>query len=316
MVSVLQTLLLFLVGVVQAGLLLLLAPLLSGMARVVRAKFHSRRGPPILQDYIDLGKLLARGEVIPPEAGVVFRITPYVLLAAMLLVAMAIPALMTRSPLTATGDLIAVIYLFALTRFFFALSGVDSGSMFAGIGAGRETTLAVLNEPVMVLSLFVVALLAGSTNLGVISASIFAGPTPAFAATGMAMVAFAFAIFLEIGKLPLDLVEAEQELQEGPLTEYSGCALGLIKWGLYLKQTVMAALFLGIFVPAGAAASLSPLSLARAGGVLVLKLVIVFLIFALIENTMARIRFLSSSRLTFMAATAALLAFAFSLAGI
>ena len=86
---------------------------------------------------------------------------PADLLAAMLLVAMAIPALMTRSPLTATGDLIAVIYLFALTRFFFALSGVDSGSMFAGIGAGRETTLAVLNEPVMVLSLFVVALLAG-----------------------------------------------------------------------------------------------------------------------------------------------------------
>ncbi|MBV8241281.1 MAG: NADH-quinone oxidoreductase subunit H, partial [Hyphomicrobiales bacterium] len=226
-----QTALLFLVGVAQALLLLLLAPLLSGMSRVLRAKFHSRQGPPILQDYRDLGKLLARAEIIPAEAGVVFRVTPYALLVAMLLVAMAIPGLMTRSPVSATGDLIAVIYLFALGRFFFALSGVDSGSMFGGIGAARETTLAVLNEPVMVLSLFVVALLAGSTNLGVISASIFAGPTPAFAATAMAMVAFAFAIFLEMGKLPLDLVEAEQELQEGPLTEYSGCALGLIKWG-------------------------------------------------------------------------------------
>ncbi|MBV8131409.1 MAG: NADH-quinone oxidoreductase subunit H [Alphaproteobacteria bacterium] len=311
-----QTALLFLVGVAQALLLLLLAPLLSGMSRVLRAKFHSRQGPPILQDYRDLGKLLARAEIIPAEAGVVFRVTPYVLLVAMLLVAMAIPGLMTRSPVSATGDLIAVIYLFALGRFFFALAGVDSGSMFGGIGACRETTLAVLNEPVMVLSLFVVALLAGSTNLGVISASIFAGPTPAFAATAMAMVAFAFATFLEMGKLPLDLAEAEQELQEGPLTEYSGCALGLFKWGLFLKQTVTAALFLGIFVPAGAAARFAPLPLALAAVVLVLKLVIVFLVISLVENTMARLRFLSSSGLTFVAASAALLAFAFSLAGI
>lgn len=311
-----QTALLFLVGLAQALLLLLLAPLLSGMARVLRAKFHSRQGPPIIQDYLDLGKLLARAEIIPAEAGVVFRVTPYVLLVAMLLVAMAIPALMTRSPINATGDLIAVIYLFALARFFFALTGVDSGSMYAGIGAGRETTLAVLNEPVMVLSLFVVALLAGSTNLGVISASIFAGPAPAFAATAMAMIAFGFAIFVEMGKLPLDLVEAEQELQEGPLTEYSGCSLGLIKWGFYLKQTVTAAMFLGVFVPAGAAATLAPLPLALAAAALVLKLVIVFLAIAFVENTMARIRFLSSSRLTFVAASAAMLAFAFSLAGI
>ncbi|HTD55592.1 MAG TPA: NADH-quinone oxidoreductase subunit H, partial [Silvibacterium sp.] len=143
-----------------------------------------------------------------------------------------------------------------------------------------------------------------------------AGPAPAFAATAMAMIAFGFAIFVEMGKLPLDLVEAEQELQEGPLTEYSGCSLGLIKWGFYLKQTVTAAMFLGVFVPAGAAATLAPLPLALAAAALVLKLVIVFLAIAVVENTMARIRFLSSSRLTFVAASAAMLAFAFSLAGI
>ena len=311
-----QTALLFLVGLAQALLLLLLAPLLSGMSRMLRAKFHSRRGPPILQDYLDLGKLLARAEIIPAEAGMVFRITPYVLLVAMLLVAMAIPALMMRSPIDAIGDLIAVIYLFALGRFFFALAGVDSGAMFSGISAGRETTLAVLNEPVMMLALFVVALLAGSTNLGVISASTFTGPNAAFAATGLAMLAFAFAIFLEMGKIPLDLVEAEQELQEGPLTEYSGCSLALIKWGLYLKQTVTATLFVAVFVPAGAAATLAPVPLALAAVALVLKLVVIFAAIAFVENTMPRIRFLNSSRLTFVAASVALLSFAFLLAGI
>jgi hydrogenase-4 component C len=311
-----QSALLLLVGLLQALLLLAAAPLLSGMSRVLRAKFHSRHGPGVLQDYRDLRKLLARAEIIPSEAGPVFRVTPYVVLVSMLLVAMAIPAIMTRSPVASIGDLVTVIYLFALGRFFFALCGIDSGSMFAGIGASRETTLAVLNEPVMMLSLFVVALLAGSTNLGVISATIFAGRTPAYAATAMAMLAFAFAVFVEMGKLPLDLAEAEQELQEGPLTEYSGRSLALMKWGLYLRQAVTVALFIAIFAPLGAAASLSPLSLALAVLVLGVKLVVVFVAISFVENTMARIRFLDSTRLTFVAASAAMLAFAFSLAGV
>ncbi|MEJ0094997.1 MAG: NADH-quinone oxidoreductase subunit H [Methylocella sp.] len=306
----------FFVGLLQSLLLLAAAPLLSGMSRMLRAKFHSRRGPGVFQDYRDLRKLLARPEIIPPEAGPIFRITPYVLLTSMLLVAAVIPALIERSPMAAAGDLITVIYLFALGRFFFALCGIDSGSIFAGIGASREATLAVLNEPVMMLSLFVVALLAHSTNLGVISATIFAGQTPAYAATAMAMLAFGFSIFVEMGKLPLDLAEAEQELQEGPLTEYSGRSLALMKWGLYLKQAVTVTLFIAVFVPFGASASLSPLSLALAFLVLGIKLVVVFVAISFIENTVARIRFLDSSRLTFVAASAAVLAFAFSLAGV
>ncbi len=311
-----QTIPLFFVGLLQAILLLLVAPLLSGMSRVLRAKFHSRRGPPFLQDYRDLAKLLRRAEVIPPEAGVVFRTTPYIFLVAMLLVALAIPALMPRSPVGAIGDLVAVVYVFALGRFFFALSGIDSGNMFAGIGASRETTLGVLNEPVMLLSLFVAALLAGSTNLGAISTAIFSGHMTSFAATGLAGVAFAFAIFVEMGKLPLDLAEAEQELQEGPLTEYSGRALALMKWGLYLKQAVTAALFVGIFLPFGAAGSLAPLPLALAIVVLGLKLIAIFAGISFIENSMARIRFIDSSRLILISVSAALLAFAFSLAGV
>jgi hydrogenase-4 component C len=132
----------------------------------------------------------------------------------------------------------------------------------------------------------------------------------------MAMLAFAFAVFVEMGKLPLDLAEAEQELQEGPLTEYSGRSLALMKWGLYLRQAVTVALFIAIFAPFGAAASLSPLSLILAVLVLGVKLVVVFVAISFVENTMARIRFLDSTRLTFVAASAAMLAFAFSLAGV
>jgi hydrogenase-4 component C len=309
-----QSALLFGVGLFQAILLLLAAPLLSGISRVIRAKFHSRRGPGIWQDYRDLMKLLNRCEVIPAEAGLVFRATPYVVLVVMLLAAMVIPALMDRSPVAAAGDLITIVYLFAMARFFYALAGIDSGSMFAGVAASRETTMGVLNEPIMLLSLFTVALMAGSTNLGTIASAIRTGQMPAYAATLMAMLAFGFAIFVEMGKLPFDLVEAEQELQEGPLTEYSGRALALMKWGIELKQVVALSLFVGVFIPFGAAVSLSPLALGLGIFVLLLKLLAAFVAIAFVENTMARNQFLDVSRITFMGAGAAMLAFALSLA--
>jgi len=309
-----QSAVLFGVGVLQAVLLLLAAPLFSGISRVIRAKFHSRRGPGIWQDYRDLLKLLNRREVIPAEAGLVFRATPYVMVVAILLVAMAIPALMDRSPVASAGDLITIIYLFAMARFFYALAGIDSGSMFAGVAASRETTMGILNEPIMILSLFTVALMAGSTNLGTIAATIRTGQMPAYAATMMAMLAFGFAIFVEMGKLPFDLVEAEQELQEGPLTEYSGRSLALMKWGIELKQIVALSLFVGVFIPFGAAVSLSPLALGLAIIVLLAKLLFAFVAIAFVENTMARNQFLDVSRITFMGAGAAMLAFALSLA--
>ena len=311
-----QTAILFCVGAAQALLLLLAAPLFSGISRVLRAKFHSRRGPGIGQDYRDLLKLLNRREVIPADAGLVFRATPFVMLVALLLVAMAIPALMDRSPVAPAGDVIAVIYLFAMVRFFYALSGVDSGSMFAGVAASRETTMGVLNEPIMILSLFTVAMMAGSTDLGTIAATIRAGTMPSYAATLMAMLAFGFAIFIEMGKLPFDLVEAEQELQEGPLTEYSGRGLALMKWSGAFKQIVALSLFIGVFLPFGGAVSLTWLDLGKGALVLLAKLLVAFTAIACVENTMARNQFLDVSRIVFVGVGAAMLALALSLAGV
>ena len=311
-----ETAYLFGIGLLQAILLLLVAPLVSGVSRVIRAKFQSRRGPGFLQDYRDLWKLLVRREVIPPEAGYIFRVTPYLLIAAMLLIAMVIPAIIDRSPLEPAGDIITVIYVFALARFFLSLSGIDSGSIFAGIGASRETTIATLNEPVMLLALFVVALLAGSTNLGTIATTLYTQQISAHTAVAAAMLAFAFATFVEMGKLPFDLAEAETEIQGGPLTEYSGRALALMKWALYLKQSVAVALFIAIFVPFGRATSVSPVSLILGEFILVAKLLLVFFILAFFENTFARFRIFDTSHVTFAAAGAAALAFAFSLGGV
>ena len=306
----------FLVALTQVLLVAFAAPLASGSMRVIRAKMHTRRGPGVLQDYRDLLKLLKRQDVRPPASGFAFRLMPIVMPATLLVVAMGTPILTQATPIAAVGDLVTTIYLFALARFFFALSGLDSGSSFAGIGASRELTLGVLVEPSMLLSLFVVALLAGSTNLGAIGSAIAGGHAQPIAATVLAGLAFAFACYIELGKLPYDMAEAEQELQEGPLTEYSGPGLALVKWSLALKQLIVVAWFVGTFLPFGAAADLSLVNLLIGFAAFAVKVVVIFLLVGIVENAVARARFRLTSRHTWLGVGVASLAFVFYLAGL
>ncbi|MBT0517759.1 respiratory chain complex I subunit 1 family protein [Morganella morganii] len=302
-------------AVVQAIFLLLLTPLFTGISRQIRAKMHSRQGPGIMQDYRDIIKLLKRQSVAPRDSGFIFRVMPYVLLGSMLLLAMALPVVTTTSLFSGAGDLIIILYIFALFRFFFSLSGLDTGSPFAGIGASRELTLGVLVEPILFLGLLVVALIAGSTNIGSISAVMSQGwvsPT----ATFLAMLACGFATFIEMGKIPFDVAEAEQELQEGPLTEYSGSGLALVKWGIGLKQVVVAVLFLSIFFPFGSASVLTAGSLLPALGLMLVKLLVIFVLASLVENSLARGRFLLTHHVTWLGFGVAALGFVFYLTGL
>lgn len=304
------------IGVLQALILLLAAPLFSGFSRVLRAKVHTRKGPPLMQNYRDIAKLMKRQEVVSEQAGWVFRAAPYISMAALLLVALIVPMLAAASPFGVVGDLILVVYLFALPRVLFSLAGLDSGSTFGGIGARRELLVAALIEPVLILVVFVLALLAGSTNLGTISHKVATGTMPLSMAFWLSMAAFAFATFVEMGKLPFDLGEAEQELQEGPLSEYSGRSLALVKWSLYLKQIVLVALFLGLFLPIGSMTKLSLSGLVIAVVVFLVKAGVFYFIVALLENAMARMRFMKAPAATWLALGAAVLSFVFYLASV
>ena len=305
-----------LIGLFQAILVLLAAPFFSGFSRVLRARMHNRRGPPISQNYRDIAKLMKRQEVVSEQAGWIFRATPYLIMATMLLIVMIVPILTTQSPFGFVGDLILVVYLFTLGRFFLSLSGLETGSSFGGIGARRELLLAVLIEPILLLVLFVMALLAGSTNLGTISYKIATGQTPYYTSVWLGMLAFAFGTFAEMGKLPLDVGEAEQELQEGPLSEYSGRSLAIIKWGLYIKQLVLVALFLAVFLPFGGMTEWSISSILIAAAAFFLKALFFYTLVGVVENSMARLRFIKISTVTWAALGAAVLSFVFYLANV
>ena len=145
----------------QMALVLLLAPLLTGFVRTVKARLLRRRGPSVLQPYRDLARLLRKEVVLAETASWLFRLTPYLVFAATWVAAALVPTFATGLIFSWTADLIAIIALLASARFFLALAGLDVGTGFGGIGASREVIIASLAEPAMIMIVFTLALVAG-----------------------------------------------------------------------------------------------------------------------------------------------------------
>lgn len=307
---------LFLLGLGQTLLLLLLAPFFSGLSRLIRARMQSRRGAGIWQDYRDIIKLMKRQNVYPQNAGFVSQFMPYVLICSVAVVAMGLPLFALASPVGSLGDLITAVYLFALFRFFFSIAGLDSNSTFSSLGAGREVTLGVLVEPILMLALLVMALIAGSTNFGVMSHNLATQSWQFPVTTVLALIACGFAVFIEMGKIPFDLAEAEQELQEGPLTEYSGPALALLKVGLSLKSMVVAAIFVSVLLPFGAAHEFTLSAVILGMIFFFVKLLIAYVLACVVENSLARTRYVSAGHLTVVGFGISVIAFVCYLIGL
>jgi len=304
------------IGIVQALLLVLLAPLVSGTARWMRAKMHTRRGPSMLQDYYDLAKLFKRQDVSTKDSSFTHRLMPPLFFGTMLVLAMGLPAITRLCPIPLFGDIILIVYLLALPRFFFSLASVDSSSAYSGVGGIRELLLGVLVEPSLMLSLFVVALATGSMNVGAMGETIGSLSMGSPVAVVIAGVAFAIACYMELGKLPFDVAEAEQELQEGPLSEYSGPSLALVKMSLSMKQIIVVTWFIGIFLPFGSATELTLPALVIGLVVFVVKAAIIFFVCSVIENLVSRVRFNLLGRQTWTVVGVAAFAFVFCVLGI
>lgn len=306
-----------LIAILQVVVVIAVAPFFSGLARVVRAKVTSRRGPDVWQDYRDIAKLLRRQEVRSSQSGPVLRVMPALFFAAMVVLAMGIPMMSQASPVPLLGDVITIIYLLALPRFFFSLAALDTGSAYGGVGGIRELIVGVLVEPTMLLSLFACALACGSTNVGVMGAAIASGCAAAPVSVVLAAVAFAVACYIELGKVPFDMAEAEQELQEGPLAEYSGASLALLKLAMGMKQVLVVAWFVGVFVPFGAAAA--PVSLLGALVGIVcwaVKMLVLFLVINVFESSVVRVRFKLLGSQTWAVFGISVLSFVFVIVGV
>jgi formate hydrogenlyase subunit 4 len=278
----------------QVVLVLLLAPLVTGFNRTLKARVQTRRGPGLLQPYRDLHKLLRKGMVIPDTSSWIFSATPYVLFVATLLASLLIPTISARAPLSLFGGVLAVVYLLALGRFFLALGALDTGSSFGGLGSSREMTISAIAEPALMLAVFTVAIGAGSTNLSIV-AQAAQGQSWRFLAPSQ-MLAFA-ALFIvliaETGRIPVDNPSTHLELtmiHEAMILEYSGPYLAWIEWASAIKQLVLMTLLVNIFFPFGLSASWSPIAVLISLPVFILKLLLLSIVVVVVEVTNAKMR--------------------------
>jgi len=220
--------------ILQTALLLLLAPLLSGLIKNWKAKLQNRRGPRLWQPYFDLLKFLRKDMVISEHASWVYSIAPYVLFLTALCAGLLVPMVTARAPMSLFGGALALVGLLALGRFFLALGALDPASAFGGMGSSREMTLSAIAEPAMMLAIFTVATTAGSTNLSQI---VLASQAPGWKfldpAHTLAFAAMFIVLLAETGRIPVDNPATHLELtmiHEAMLLEYSGRYLAFIEW--------------------------------------------------------------------------------------
>ena len=278
----------------QMLLVLLLAPLLTGIARKVKAHMLRRQGPPLLQTYRDLVRLLRKDVVLADNASWLFRVLPYAIFAATWVAASLVPTFATGLMFSWSADLIAIIALLGTARFALALAGLDVGTSFGGIGSSREVMIASLAEPAMLMIVFTLALIAGSTQLSTVAEFMQSPAVGLRVSLGLALVALIMVALAENARIPVDNPATHLELtmvHEAMVLEYSGRHLALIEFSAALKLLLYVSLIACVFAPWGLAppgASLPSLTLGIA--FYVGKLIVGGALLGLFESLIAKMR--------------------------
>jgi formate hydrogenlyase subunit 4 len=282
------------VQVAQMLLVLALAPLVTGFVRKVKARLMRRRGPPLLQPYRELMRLLGKETVLAENASWLFRAVPYIVFATIWVAAALVPTFARGLLFSWSADLIAIIALLGSARFFQALAGLDVGTSFGGIGSSREVMIASLAEPAMLMVVFTLALVAGSTQLSAVAAFMASNEVGLRVSLGLALIALIMVAIAENARIPVDNPATHLELtmvHEAMVLEYSGRHLALIDLAAQLKLVLYASLIACVFVPWGLAApAAGPEAYAYGVAAYVAKLFCIGFLLAAFEMSIAKMR--------------------------
>ncbi len=284
-------------SLIQLSVILVLAPLTGGIIKKAKALSQKRKGAPVIQMYFDLWKLIGKETVVSETASWIYKATPYIVFATSATGALLVPVT-TRLPSALSGDILLLIYLLALGRFFMCLSGLDTGSTFGGMGSSREAMISALIEPSILVSVFTVGLVSGTTAIDqmIFSMTNIGNPLfhPVFILCFLAMIII---ILAETSRIPVDDPATHLELtmvHEAMLLEYSGRHLALMEYGAAIKQLIFITLLVNLFLPldqlipfAGATAVLISLAF------YVLRVIFAALLIAVVEISMVKFRFFS-----------------------
>ena len=281
------------IEILQIIALLALAPLFTAWVKMVKCWLQGRTSPSLFQPYRDIRKLLAKDVMLAENASWIFRFTPYLVFSVAVIAGGIIPILSTDLPLSASADVIALVALFAIARFFTALAGMDIGTAFGGMGSSREMTIASLAEPAMLMAVFAVSLVGKSTSLSQIALVISQGHSLLRPSLVFALLAFVLIALAETGRVPVDNPATHLELtmiHEAMILEYSGRHLALIEWSSMMKLYLFTALGISSFFPWGIAQDGSAVAVLSAVPAMLAKFGFVGVGLVLIETGLAKMR--------------------------
>jgi formate hydrogenlyase subunit 4 len=283
--------------VAQAGLLVLVGPMITGFVQKLKARLQCRRGASVWQPYRDLAKLLRKGTVQSDSASPFFRAVPVLVLAATVSTATMLPVLWAPAgpALLHLGDSILLLALLALARFLCAIGALDAGGAFGGMGASREMTVGLLVEPALMMAVFSIAVAGGTTDLGDLAARRGTLAALAWQAPDLlALFAMLILTLAETGRIPVDNPDTHLELtmlHEGMLLEHSGPGLACIALATHTKQIVILTLVAALFFPLGLARGSAPAELALALAAFAAKVLTLATFLGVVESSYAKLRF-------------------------
>lgn len=280
-------------AVLQAAGMLALAPLLRGLIKKMKATLQTRQGPPLLQVYYDLAKLLRKEPVRSETASWLYVAGPRMYFACAVAATTLVPVWMAAAPLEAAGGVLALVGILALGRFFLAIAALDTGSPFGGMGASREMTIAALAEPALMLGLFTAALSAGSLNLGAMVRGLLDQGATFHPSDILALAGLFIVVIAETGRVPVDNPATHLELtmiHEAMLLEYAGPDLALVEWASAVKELLYLTLLADLFAPIGLAIAASPGLLLQSVVAWSFKIFLLAVAVTLVESTNAKLR--------------------------
>jgi len=278
----------------QMAVVLALAPLLTGLVRKVKARLVRRQGPPLVQPYRDLWRLMRKEVVLAESSSWLFRAAPYLIFAATWVATALVPTFATGLMFSWSADLIAIIALLGSARFFLALAGMDVGTSFGGIGSSREVMIATLAEPALLMIVFSLALLAGSTQLSTIAGYMLSSNVGLRVTLALSLVSLIMVAIAENARIPVDNPATHLELtmvHEAMVLEYSGRHLAVIELASQLQLLLYVSLIACVFAPWGLApVGAGALAHLVAAAAYVGKLALAGVLLAAFETAIAKMR--------------------------
>jgi formate hydrogenlyase subunit 4 len=283
-------------NLIQVLVVLVFAPLVSGVASRLKEIVQSKRGPSIFQPYRDLWKLFHKDEIVSEESSWIFRFTPYIVFVTPVFVTLLIPVL-TKYPLFLAfmGDMLGGGFVLSLGGFFAALAAVDTANPYGPMGASRTRMVGFLAEPVFMIVFFTVSFVAGSTIPYIVQEKWVTPLANFFAPSHVLLIlAFLMLILAEGGRIPVDNPTGHFELamiDESKSLEYSGRGMALMKWGGQMKLFVLICIFLNVLVtPWGLAGDQTIGAVLLAIPLVLFKIFCFVLVLVAIESSLSKLR--------------------------